>query len=758
MKPILLFFSGLLLSLSALAQSPVRHSTSTDLDASQTLLKRAISDSVKTKPSLSQVQKLVADSATKNTQTFSSRFVKNGSGQIDIADGITATVSTSVVAGDPNPPSGDAVQKAVAGRAAAVHNHVASDVQDFSAAVWNVLKAYPGFGAGTVLSAAGTWVSATGGAQLTQLAAPVLTTGTVNGFSVQLNWTSPPNSATFVLEGAADPQFSNGLYTIYTGTANTYTIFSLPSGTSYYYRITALNTGYANSNYGFATATTTGTQAGQLSQPTVTAGASTTSTLAFSWGAVSGATSYSVTYATNAGLTANPVSLTTTATSYTATGLQPGTTYYLSVIAKAAGSTDSPAGTTTGITSATGTSTTALGATSLTFTGTSSSATTASWVAVGNAASYQLDRATDNGFTTGLVSTTGLSGTSTTITGLLPATLYYFRIKAIAATGSNYTDGIYSTVASVTTSSTAVSTTALAQTTNLNANGVMTTAINAAWVPVTNASGYQIDISTSSTFATITNTISTTNAYAQFTGLTPGTVYYLRVKATGTGSYTDGSYSTTLSRTTTAAVAGTYAVAKTVRVNYATSSNSGAVTGWNTLAPANASITTGYTSSALLASDGSATGFSLSIVAGFSGGNVTLFGATPPAQNGVWPDLVLNRGWSFPNATSTIRISGLDPAKTYHLFVLGAAPTGSAAGYISVTATGSAAQTSGLKYLPGNIGVGSASDTDSPALVNVYNITPNAGGYIDYSMGRFSGNNSSWQTQGFILQEANIPK
>lgn len=54
----------------------------------------------------------------------------------------------------------------------------------------------------------------------------------------------------------------------------------------------------------------------------------------------------------------------------------------------------------------------------------------------GQVAGYQIDRATNSGFTTGLTQTS-ISGTNTSaITGLTTATTYYYRIRAVLTDGS----------------------------------------------------------------------------------------------------------------------------------------------------------------------------------------------------------------------------------------------------------------------------------------------------------------------------------
>lgn len=59
-----------------------------------------------------------------------------------------------------------------------------------------------------------------------------------------------------------------------------------------------------------------------------------------------------------------------------------------------------------------------------------------SWTAILNVTGYQLQRATDNGFSANLVTSTP-SGTTASATGLTPGTTYYFRVAGTGATGQS---------------------------------------------------------------------------------------------------------------------------------------------------------------------------------------------------------------------------------------------------------------------------------------------------------------------------------
>lgn len=73
---------------------------------------------------------------------------------------------------------------------------------------------------------------------------------------------------------------------------------------------------------------------------------------------------------------------------------------------------------------------------------------TLTWNAVPNAASYDLQYATDSGFTTGLQTITGIVGTSRQLTGLVDDETYYWRVRAVNVVGaSSYSSARSFTVA-----------------------------------------------------------------------------------------------------------------------------------------------------------------------------------------------------------------------------------------------------------------------------------------------------------------------
>lgn len=145
----------------------------------------------------------------------------------------------------------------------------------------------------------------------------------------------------------------------------------------------------------------------------------------------------------------------------------------------------------------------------------------------GEGVTYKVDRATNNTFSAGLVSTTGISATSLNVSGLASGTTYYFRVKATNSVGDSAS---WSTTVSATTvvngpsAPTSVSYASLSQ-----------TGFQVSWgAPVSNGgsaiTGYDIQRSADGSFSSPVTASPSSSPYTYST-LTPGTVYFVRVRA-----------------------------------------------------------------------------------------------------------------------------------------------------------------------------------------------------------------------------------
>jgi chitodextrinase len=151
-----------------------------------------------------------------------------------------------------------------------------------------------------------------------------------------------------------------------------------------------------------------------------------------------------------------------------------------------------------------------------------------SWIAVDNASGYVVEYATDHSFRDAKkVSTTNLSET---LTGLTAYTAYYVRVTAIGV--GIYSDSEFSGTQSAVTEKVQLPTPVFR-----NVSAASNT-IAVTWNAVANANGYTIQYASNSSF-TNAKTISVTTTSTTLTALTANTTYYVRIMATGSGTYSN---------------------------------------------------------------------------------------------------------------------------------------------------------------------------------------------------------------------------
>ena len=289
-----------------------------------------------------------------------------------------------------------------------------------------------------------------------------------------------------------------------TTTATSYTNTGAKAGTTYYYRVKAVNdaglSAYSNIVSGQSKAVTP-----KLSAPVVKIGNSTASGKPMlTWNAVSGATSYKVYRATSQNGTYSLLGTVTT-TSYTNTGAKAGTTYWYKVKAVNSAGESAYSNIVSGqatITTLTMGHSAASGKPQLT------------WKAVSGAASYRVYRATAKNGAYSVINTT--KALTYTNTGAALGTTYYYKVEALNAAGksmgfSAIVEGKVAPVLAVGYSS-------------VSGKPQLT------WKAVPGATEYQVYRSTqqNSGYSKINTTTST--SYVN-TGAKAGTTYYYRIVA-----------------------------------------------------------------------------------------------------------------------------------------------------------------------------------------------------------------------------------
>lgn len=157
---------------------------------------------------------------------------------------------------------------------------------------------------------------------------------------------------------------------------------------------------------------------------------------------------------------------------------------------------------------------------------------TLSWVAATAATTYNLQVSTSNTFATNIVDLTGLATTSRAISGLANSTTYYWRVSSTNTTGTS----AWSAIRSFTTAAPlAVPTAPTLRSPAANATNVSRTPA-LSWNAATRATTYEVQVSTSNTFATIT--FGRTGLTARNVTVTPQlgsrVVYYWRVRGANT--------------------------------------------------------------------------------------------------------------------------------------------------------------------------------------------------------------------------------
>ena len=375
-------------------------------------------------------------------------------------------------------------------------------------------------------------------------AAPTVTAGTDSQGRPTLKWNAVTGAAKYEVYRSYS---ENGPYTKYstvTGTTYTNTAY-LENGTTYYYRVRALNSSGVAGAYSSVVYVT---YKQTLSAPTVTGGNDSQGRPTLKWNAVTGAAKYEVYRARSRSGEYIKYS-TVTGTSYTNTSyIEDGNTYYYKVRAL---KSDGTAGAWSSIVSVTyrAASTGTLPAPTVTGGNDSQGRPTLKWDKVAGAAKYEVYRARSRSGEYIKYST--VTGTSYTNTSYIEdGNTYYYKVRALKSDG---TAGAWSSIVSVTYRAASTGTLSAPTVTGGNDSQGRPTLT---WKAVTGAAKYEVYRARSRSgeyikYSTVTGTSYTNTSYIE-----DGNTYYYKVRALDANG-TAGAWSSIVSVTYRAASTGT---------------------------------------------------------------------------------------------------------------------------------------------------------------------------------------------------------
>jgi gliding motility-associated-like protein len=366
---------------------------------------------------------------------------------------------------------------------------------------------------------------------------PIATAATLPACTTsRLNWNVATGATSYRLDIATDAAFTAFVPTYNNANVGNVlfrNVTGLTAGTTYYYRVLAVNT---CGNSGYSNTVSFATNPRPVA-PTATAGtAITCSSITANWTAVAGATSYRLDVSLlsdfSTFVAGNNNRNVGNVTTFNVTTLAPATTYYYRVLAVNACGSSVYSNTISGTTNPAPPAPTANPATTATCTG-----FRANWALVAGATNYRLDVSTASDFSSFV---TGYNNTSVgnvafrNVTGLTPGTTYYYRVLATYPCGNSG----YSSTITYATLPLPIAPTATAGTT------ATCTGFKANWAALPGATSYRLDVATDAAFALFVSGYNNSNVgnvlSFNVAGLNPGTTYYYRVAAAnacGVGAY-----------------------------------------------------------------------------------------------------------------------------------------------------------------------------------------------------------------------------
>jgi inner membrane protein involved in colicin E2 resistance len=350
--------------------------------------------------------------------------------------------------------------------------------------------------------------------------APVAITATnITQTGFQANWNASTGATSYQLDVSTNNEFSSFVtgYNNLSVNGTNQSVTGLTAGTTYYYRVRAVNANGTSGNSNIITVLTVPPNPVATDATTIT-----NTSFQANWNAATSATSYKLDVSLNnafSSFVAGYNNLTVNGTSQSVTGLTQGTQYYYRVRAVNASGTSGSSNTILVTTPEPPPAPVAIAATNITQTGFQ-----ANWNASTGATSYQLDVSTNNEFSSFVTGYNNLTvnGTNQSVTGLTAGTTYYYRVRAVNANGTSGNSNIISTL-TIPPNPVAIAATNITQ-----------TGFQANWNASTGATSYQLDVSLNNSFSSFVtgyNNLTVDGTNQSVTGLTAGTTYYYRVRA-----------------------------------------------------------------------------------------------------------------------------------------------------------------------------------------------------------------------------------
>ncbi len=343
-----------------------------------------------------------------------------------------------------------------------------------------------------------------------KIAIPTATAPTAKGiFAFTANWEPVDIAEAYEIELATEAEFDN-IIRQKTVSVN-YIIFEgLQPGLEYFYRVRTKVKQFRSGNSNVVSTST-----GKVAVPDALA-ASNSGLFEFTanWSAVEGADNYILQISKDAGFGQILLQESVDQTYFLVKNLTPGTSYFYRVRAVMnnfpSDYSNTMTATTNGMSTPAAADATNVGLFGL----------TANWSSIEGAEKYELQLSKTENFSV-IEKQEEVTQTYFEFKNLDPSTSYYYRVRTVV----NGFPSDFSNVITTTTSSMVTPTTT-------DATNIGLFNFTANWNPVGGTANYVVELSKSTDFKSIVHKETVSQTYFEFTGLTPGTTYYYRVKVT----------------------------------------------------------------------------------------------------------------------------------------------------------------------------------------------------------------------------------